>query len=83
MTSICQRAFGTDFSRLHPRVQERIGITNAGGRAAIGIGTMENVWHRRFYTLPLLYIGTWRNLMFPERGRDIPFTTDCRAYRDS
>lgn len=47
------------------------------------MGTMENVGHRRFYTLPLLYIGTWRNLMFPERGRDIPFTTDCRAYRDS
>ena len=83
MTSIYQRTFGTEFSRLYPRMQERIGITSAGGRAAIGMGTMENVRHRRFYTLPFLYIGTWRNIMFPVRGQDIPLTTDSRAYRDS
>ncbi len=45
MTSIYQRAPGSDFSRLHPRIQERFGITSAGGRAAIGKGTIENVWH--------------------------------------
>ena len=45
VTSIYQRALGSDFKRLHPRIQERFGITSAGGRAAIGKGTIENVWH--------------------------------------
>ena len=83
MTSIYQRALGSDFNRLHPRIQERFGITSAGGPAAIGKGTMENVWHGPFYTLPFLYIGTWRNIMFPERGQNIPFTIENWAYRDS
>ena len=83
MKSIYQRALGSDFDRLHPRVQERFALTSADGRAAIGHGTMEDVWHGRFYTLPFLYVGTWRNIMFPERGRDIPFTIENWAYRDS
>lgn len=83
MSSIYQRALGADFDRLHPRIQERFGLTSASGRAAIGRGTMEEVWRGRFYTLPFLYVGTWRNIMFPERGSNVPFTIENWAYRDS
>jgi hypothetical protein len=48
----------------------------------IGSGVMEQIWHGPFYTLPFLYIGTWRNLMFPQRGRNIPFTIENYAYPD-
>ena len=35
-----------------------------------------------FYTLPFLYIGTWRRIMFPEVGRNIPFTIENYAFVD-
>lgn len=83
MKSIYQRVLGSDFERLHPRIQERFAITSADGRAAIGRGVMEEVWRGRFYTLPFLYVGTWRNIMFPEHGHDVPFQIENWAYRDS
>src|SRR5438034_1267821 len=50
--------------------------------AAIGVGVMEEVWHGPVYTLPFLYVGTWRRIMFPEAGRDIPFSIENYAYVD-
>ena len=83
MKSIYQRVLGMDFDRLHPRIQERFALTSTSGRAAIGRGVMDEVWRGRFYTLPFLFVGTWRNIMFPERGHDIPFELENWAYRDS
>ena len=83
MKSIYQRVLGADFERLHPRIQQRFALTSAVGRAAIGRGVMDKVWRGRFYTLPFLYVGTWRNIMFPERGHDVPFEIENWAYRDS
>ena len=83
MNSIYQRALGSDFERLHPRIQERFGLTSRSGRAALGRGTMEEVWRGALYTLPFLYLGTWRNIMFPDRGHQVPFKIENWAYRDS
>ena len=83
MSSIYQMALGSEFNRLHPKIQERFGFDSESGVASIGSGTMESLWHGRFYTLPFLYLGTKRRIMFPERGRDIPFTIANYAYRDS
>lgn len=83
MSSIYQRALGSDFRKLHPRIQERFSLSSDSGRAAIGRGVMDEVWRGKAYTLPFLYLGTWRNIMFPERGRDIPFTIENWAYRDA
>ena len=44
---------------------------------------MDRVWHGRFYTLPFLYVGTWRRIMFPEYGQSVPFTIENYAYRDT
>jgi len=81
--SIYQRVLGVDYERLHPRIQQRFALTSTVGRAAIGRGVMDKVWRGRFYTLPFLYVGTWRNIMFPERGHDVPFEIENWAYRDS
>jgi hypothetical protein len=83
MQSIYQRVLGADFDRLHPRIQERFGFTSASKRAAIGRGTMDDVWHGRVYTLPFLYLGAWRNIMFPESGQNVPFQIENWAYADS
>jgi hypothetical protein len=83
MNSIYQLALGSDFSRLHPQIQKRFGFSSADHICAIGRGVMDRVWHGRFYTLPFLYVGTWRRIMFPERGRNVPFTIENYAYIDS
>jgi len=83
MSSIYQHALGSDFARLHPRIQERFGFSSADQRAAIGRGVMEEIWHGAPYTLPFLYVGTWRSIMFPESGRNVPFTIENYAYVDA
>jgi hypothetical protein len=82
MNSIYQRALGSDFAKLHPQIQRRFSLTSGGGVAAIGTGTMDRIWHGALYTLPFLYVGTWRSIMFPEQGRNVPFSIQNYAYRD-
>lgn len=82
--SIYERALGKEaFSHLHPMIQRRFGFDSHSGLGAIGRGTMHSVWHGRWYTLPFLWIGTWRAIMFPERGHDVPFTIQNFAYKDA
>jgi hypothetical protein len=82
MASIYQRVLGSEFGRLHPQIQRRFGFASADGVAAIGRGVMDEIWHGAFYTLPFLYVGTWRRIMFPERGTRVPFTIENYAYVD-
>jgi len=82
MSSIYQQLLGADFARLHPQIQRRFGFGSADGVACIGRGVMEQVWHGAPYTLPFLYVGTWRRIMFPEYGRNVPFLIENYAYVD-
>ena len=82
MSSIYQQALGQDFQRLHPEIQRRFGFSSADGIAAVGRGVMEEIWKGPPYTLPFLYVGTWRRIMFPETGRNIPFTIENYAFVD-
>jgi hypothetical protein len=82
MPSIYQRALGDNFARLHPQIQRRFGITSDANEMAVGRGQMQRLWHGRPYTLPFLMIGTWRRIMFPEQGTDVPFTIENAAYID-
>ena len=82
MPSIYQQALGSDFTRLHPQIQKRFGFSSVDNLASVGRGIMEEVWYGKPYTLPFLYIGTWRNIMFPARGKNVPFSIENYAYRD-
>jgi hypothetical protein len=82
MTSIYQRVLGSDFNRLHPQIQRRFGLSSGNGVACIGTGIMDEIWKGRFYTVPFLYVGAWRRIMFPETGRNIPFTIENYAFVD-
>ena len=83
MNSIYKRVLGSDFERLHPEIQRRFGFSSNDKIAAIGTGVMEQIWHGPIYTLPFLYIGAWRRIMFPERGTKVPFQILNYAYIDS
>jgi hypothetical protein len=82
MKSIYERALGSDFSKLHPEVQRRFRLSSAEKMASIGTGVMETIWHGKLYTLPFLYVGSWRRIMFPESGQNIPFQIANYAYVD-
>ena len=82
MMSIYQQALGSEFRKLHPEIQRRFSLHSGSGLAAVGTGRMDRIWHGGLYTLPFLYLGTWRSIMFPEHGRDVPFTIQNYAYRD-
>jgi len=83
MKSIYERALGSGFSRLHPEIQRRFGFSSADKIAAIGTGVMEEIWHGLPYTLPFLYLGSWRRIMFPESGRNVPFQIANYSYLDA
>jgi len=83
LTSIYRRALGDAFEKLHPRMQDRFGISSADRVAQIGRGIMSDVWHGPWFTLPFLAVGSWRRIMFPSRGADVPFTIENYAYVDS
>lgn len=82
MNSIYQKALGSEFKRLHPKIQERFGFSSTDRVACIGRGMMDEIWHGRLYTLPFLYVGSWRRIMFPERGKQVPFSIENYAFID-
>jgi hypothetical protein len=82
VTSIYQRALGADFDRLHPQIQRRFGFSSGDGVASIGHGVMDDVWRGAAWTLPFLCVGSWRRIMFPERGQNVPFTIENYAFLD-
>ena len=82
MSSIYQQVLGSDFQKLHPQIQKRFGFNSNDKIASIGKGVMQSVWYGKPYTLLFLYVGTWRNIMFPQKGKDVPFTIENYAYKD-
>jgi len=82
MRSIYEQALGDKFRLLHPRMQERFGFNSKDPCASIGRGVMDRIWRGKFFTLPFLYVGSWRRIMFPESGTAIPFTIRNYAYLD-
>lgn len=83
MSSIYQKVLGLEFQKLHPQIQKRFGFCSEDKIASVGKGIMQKVWYGKPYTLPFLYIGTWRNIMFPQRGENVPFTIENYAYKDT
>jgi hypothetical protein len=83
MRSIYERVLGSDFARLHPKIQRRFGFSSKDKIASIGTGVMEELWHGPPYTLPFLYVGAFRRIMFPESGRSVPFEIVNYGYLDS
>lgn len=81
--SIYKEVLGDEFQRLHPKIQERFGFDSSDRKRAIGRGIMQRVWRGKIYTVPFLMVGTWRNIMFPDQGENIPFTIENWAYVDS
>ncbi len=81
MTSIYKQALGEEFEKLHPRIRERFEFNSDSGIASVGRGIMDSIWYSKRAMLPL-QLGTMRHIMFPQGGKQIPFTIENYAYQD-
>lgn len=83
MTSIYREALGTDFERLHAKMQWRFGFSSRDESCQLGTGVMDEIWRGPWWTLPFLLLGSTRRVLFPSRGNRVPFTIANYAYLDS
>jgi hypothetical protein len=82
MASIFELGLGKDFQKLHPMLQKRFGVDAAAGYACVGRGVFSEVRRGAWWTVPFLRLGAYRNILFPDRGKDIPFTIENYPYID-
>ncbi|MBH0023331.1 DUF4166 domain-containing protein [Salinibacterium sp. SWN248] len=82
MTSMFATVLGDDFSRLHPMLQKRFGVSLESGYAAVGTGTMSRIRRGPWWTVPFLWIGWFRNILTPDVGENVPFRIENYPYRD-
>ena len=82
MKSIYEQALGEKFYRLHPKLQEKFGLTSAMNRTAVASGIMREISGGHPLIRPWFILGTRKHIVFPERGKHIPFTLTNVVYRD-
>lgn len=73
---------GEEFERLHPKIQQRFGFDSSSGIASVGRGVMESMERGGWWTVPFLWLGSLRHIMFPDTGSDVPFSVHNYAYVD-
>lgn len=75
--SIYKKVLGNDFNRLHPMLQKRYDLDVGSTFAATGI--MKEIKGGPLWLYPLFRLGVYWKLLFPERGKNIPFSIINRA----
>lgn len=77
--TIYENLLGEDFKRLHPKLQERYVLPKDIPFCAEG--TMTSIQTGARYLTPLLKIAANWKFLFPEHGKNIPFTikNTCRS----
>ena len=71
--SVYQHALGEDFAALDPRLQRYFGPIPRGS-VGTGSGTYEVAGSRLRMLRPLFALMARRHVLFPELGRDVPFS---------
>lgn len=72
-------ALGDAADDLHPKVRDRYALSPDGDGMGVGRGEMHV--SRGTHVLPVLYLLARADALFPEAGRDVPFTVETAAYR--
>jgi len=77
--TIYQELLGEDFQRLHPNLQARYALPI--GKPFHGVGTMSKVETGATWLKPFLKLAIRWQFLFPENGKDVPFTikNTCRS----
>lgn len=80
--SVFRHALGDRFDDLHPTVQDRYGIRPGDDATRVAHGRMRRV-DSGSHVRPLLWLSAQLDLLFPETGRDVPFSVYTRAFEDA
>jgi hypothetical protein len=77
--TIYEELLGEDFQRLHPNLQARYALPI--GKPFHGVGTMSKIETGATWLKPFLKLATRWQFLFPENGKDVPFTikNTCRS----
>lgn len=77
--TIYQDLLGGDFQRLHPKLQARYALPI--GKPFYGVGKMSKIDTGAIWLKPFLKLATRWQFLFPENGKDVPFTikNTCRS----
>lgn len=76
--SIYKKVMGSNFDRLHPMLQKRYDLPEGTTYRASGI--MKDIKGGPKWLYPIFQVGIRWKLLFPEQGKDIPFTIRNRAF---
>ena len=76
--SIYRKVMGSDFNRLHPMLQKRYDFPE--GTVFKASGTMNEIKGGPKWLYPIFRAGVKWKLLFPEHGKDIPFTIKNTAF---
>src|SRR5471030_2459563 len=82
MPSVLRLALGNQYERLHPMLQKQYAITAESGLCSTGTGMMSEITRGSKFMSPFLKLGAKRLVLFPEAGKDIPFSIDNFAFVD-
>ncbi len=77
-----QLALGSQYERMHPMLQKQYSITGGSGFCSTGAGVMSEITRGSRLMSPFLKLGAKRFVLFPEAGKDIPFSIDNFAFVD-
>lgn len=69
--TVYQQLLGTDFEKLHPKLQHR--YHTAPGETFRAKGIMTTIKHGSPLLMPFYYAAPLMNFLFPEQGTNIPF----------
>ena len=82
MKSIYERVLGEKFKQLHPVLQKKFSLHSESSEIAVGEGTMSVIRGGKSWMKFLFTLGTRRDLLFPERGENVPFKIINKAFKD-
>jgi hypothetical protein len=72
-TSVYERVLGSRMSGLHPSLRPYF-VAAPPGSVGRGDGVFDIAGSRHRWLTPVLAFLAWRRILFPELGRDVPFT---------
>ncbi|MFK7968819.1 MAG: DUF4166 domain-containing protein [Bacteroidia bacterium] len=80
---IFRKALAEGFDRMHPMMQARFGMHAGGNIACVGEGEMTEMKTGNLWVKPFLFLGAPEHVLFPEKGKNIPFVIENYPYRDA
>ncbi|WP_349408618.1 DUF4166 domain-containing protein [Pseudalkalibacillus sp. SCS-8] len=82
MHSFYEDVLGPTFQQLHPKIQQKFSLSSADNQSIHCKGVMDEMSGATWFMPAVKKFGLERNLIFPERGENVPFDLEIYAFKD-